>query len=125
MIAFLKAELLPGVDLVLDHIRFDSLLEGCSLVITGEGKIDQQSLHGKVPVGVARRASRCGVPVIALAGSLDLEPEILHREGITAAFAIADQPLEPDESIKRGPELIKKKTIELMRLWKSAATAIT
>jgi glycerate 2-kinase len=120
LIAFLDAELKPGVDLVLDLLKIDRTMAGCNLVITGEGKIDNQSVHGKVPVGVARRASKYAVPVLALTGKLEVDPEILHNEGITASFTIVDGPISLEESIKRGPELIKMKTAELMRFWKAA-----
>ena len=125
LIAFLGAELQPGLDLVLDQLKFNSLMHGCSLVITGEGKLDQQSLHGKVPVGVARRARKFKVPILALTGTLLADPPELHKAGITAAFAIADGPLTVEESIKRGPELLKRKTEELMHLWKAASKSAT
>jgi glycerate 2-kinase len=121
LIVFLDAELQPGVNLVLDQVGFSSSLQGCNLVITGEGKLDRQTVYGKVPVGVARRARESKVPVIALTGSLRAAPFTLHAEGITAFFALADGPLSIEESINRGPELLKKKTLELMLLWKAAA----
>ena len=120
LIAFLDAEIQPGVNLVLDQMEFDSVLHNCNLVITGEGKLDQQTVHGKVPVGVARRAREKKIPVLALTGTLEANPLTLHLEGITACFAIADGPLSTEDSIKKGPELLKNKTVQLMRLWKAA-----
>lgn len=120
LIAFLDAEIQPGVNLVLDQVEFDSALHNCNLVITGEGKLDRQTMHGKVPVGVARRARGKKIPVLALTGTLEVNPLTLHLEGITACFAIADGPLSTEDSIKRGPELLKNKTVQLMRLWKAA-----
>lgn len=70
-VAFLHAQLVPGIDLVLDVLRFEEHLQGATLVITGEGRLDAQSLMGKAVSGVVRRASCAGVPVIALAGSVD------------------------------------------------------
>lgn len=66
--AFLKAELRPGIDLVLDAIRFDDILQEADLVITGEGRMDRQTLHGKTPMGILRHAGRLGIPVIAFCG---------------------------------------------------------
>jgi len=120
LIAFLDAKIQPGVNLVLDQMEFDSVLHNCNLVITGEGKLDQQTVHGKVPVGVARRAREKKIPVLALTGTLEANPLTLHLEGITACFAIADGPLSTEDSIKKGPELLKNKTVQLMRLWKAA-----
>lgn len=68
---FLGARLEMGVDVVLDAIHFDQIIEDADLVITGEGRIDSQTLTGKTPYGVARRAARYGIPVIVLAGQVD------------------------------------------------------
>ncbi|MDR1651310.1 MAG: glycerate kinase, partial [Synergistaceae bacterium] len=70
MVAFLGAELRPGIEIVLDTVRFDDLLDGADLVISGEGRLDVQSLRGKVVIGVARRAKRRGVPLAAIAGDV-------------------------------------------------------
>ncbi len=117
LIAFLNAELYSGIELVLDAVEFDSYLPGCRLLITGEGKLDPQSISGKAPVGAARRARKYAVPVIALAGSVEGKTDSFHSEGITACLAIADGPISLEESIARGPELIEKKSAELIRIF--------
>ena len=97
--ALLGARLVPGIDLVLDLVGFDTTLTGTDLVVTGEGSFDDQSLGGKAPVGVARRASAHGVPVVVLAGRVDLDDAgraALHDLGVVGAHAITD--LEADES---------------------------
>ncbi len=119
LIAFLGAELRSGIELVLEAINIDHYLKAADLLITAEGKLDPQSTHGKAPVGVARRASQYDVPVLALAGSIEGSLETFHREGITASFAISDGPLSLEESISRGPELLKTQTAELLRFWKT------
>ena len=86
--AYLNAVLRPGIEVVLDLVDFDRLLEGCDLVITGEGRIDAQSLSGKVPVGVARRARRRGVPAAAIVGDVGNGAEAVYGEGISAVFSI-------------------------------------
>ena len=90
----LGAELAPGIDLVLDLIGFDTVVAGADLVVTGEGSLDAQSLHGKAPVGVASRAARHGVPVVAVCGRRDLTDADLGAAGIGAAHALLD--LDPD-----------------------------
>ena len=70
---FLGAELKKGSELILDTIGFDSLIEDADLVITGEGRIDNQTFMGKVPAGVAERAARYGIPVIAIGGIIDIQ----------------------------------------------------
>lgn len=93
-VGLLGATLRPGIDLVLDLVGFDDALTGCDLVITGEGSLDAQSLHGKAPVGVADRARIAGVPVVAVAGRSTLSPAELAGAGILGSFALLD--LEPD-----------------------------
>lgn len=90
-VAVLGASLRSGIDLVLDLVGLDSALRGASLVITGEGSLDRQSLHGKAPAGVARAARRAGVPVLAVAGRSLLPATEL---GFEAVYALTD--LEPD-----------------------------
>lgn len=123
LIAFLRARLSSGIELVLEALEIEQYLAGCSLLITGEGKLDTQSAYGKAPVGIARKARQCKVPVLALAGLLEGELEVFHREGITACFAIADGPLSLQDSIERGPELLETKTAELIRFWITARSA--
>lgn len=118
LIAFLEAKLHSGINLVLDTLEIDKLLPDCTLLITGEGRLDSQSVYGKVPVGAARRAKSYDVPVLALAGSLDDSLDLFRREGITASFAIADGPLSLEESIARSRQLLEAKTAELMHLCK-------
>lgn len=94
MLAFFDAELKSGIETVLDIVDFDSLLTGCDLVITGEGRLDQQSIDGKAISGVARRAKRQNVPVIVIAGSITPEMEdnpTLYELGVSAAFSINRQ----------------------------------
>jgi glycerate kinase len=102
-LALLGARLVPGIELVLDLVGFDAALEGTGLVVTGEGSFDEQSLGGKAPVGVARRAAAHGVPVVVLAGRLQLDDDArdgLRDLGVVAAQAITD--LEPDLAVAQG-----------------------
>lgn len=101
LIAFLNAELKPGIEMFLDTIEFNEMLEKADLVFTGEGRIDWQSLAGKVPVGVARRAVKAGVPCIALCGSIGMNAEKVYEEGMSAIFSsirsFSDGQLEKEE----------------------------
>ncbi|MEW6244309.1 MAG: glycerate kinase [Bacillota bacterium] len=94
LLAFLRAELVSGVELVLDKVRFDDALEAASLVITGEGKIDGQTMYGKVPLGVARRAARANVPVIAIGGAVTPEADGLYGEGVWGLMPSVAWPME-------------------------------
>jgi glycerate kinase len=93
-LALLDAEIKPGIAEILDLIDFDSRIAGADLVVTGEGSLDEQSLAGKAPVGVARAAAKAGIPVVAVAGRLQLSVARLREAGISAAYALTD--LEPD-----------------------------
>jgi glycerate kinase len=95
---FLGARMRPGIELLLELASFSDWLTGSRLVITGEGSLDAQTLHGKAPVGVARAAAahRPPVPVVAVAGRCTLSPDQLRAAGISAAYALTD--IEPDIS---------------------------
>ncbi|TFV58343.1 glycerate kinase [Geodermatophilus sp. DF01-2] len=94
-LAVLGAELRPGIDLLLDLLDFDRHVAGADLVVVGEGSLDEQSLRGKAPVGVARLARAAGVPsVVAVCGRRALDDAALRDAGIDAAHALTD--LEPD-----------------------------
>jgi len=93
---FLGARMRPGIELLLELASFGSRLDGARLVITGEGSLDAQTLHGKAPVGVARAAAAHdpAVPVVAVAGRCTLTADELRKAGIDRAYALAD--IEPD-----------------------------
>lgn len=88
MAALFGSQLEPGIEAVLDTVGFDSLLAGTDVVFTGEGKIDSQSLGGKVVIGVARRAKRQGVPVIAVVGDIGDPIDGAYDQGVSAIFSI-------------------------------------
>jgi glycerate kinase len=92
--AFLGARVEPGISLLLNLLSFPSRLEGASLVITGEGALDEQTLRGKAPAGVARVAAEHSVPVVAVAGMTSLSPGQLATAHIERAYALTD--IEPD-----------------------------
>lgn len=93
-VALLGGELRAGIGLMLDLVGFQRQLVGADLVITGEGKLDEQTLHGKTVAGVAAAARAAGVPVVAVCGANTLGPDRLREAGIERAYALTD--LEPD-----------------------------
>ncbi|WP_205829711.1 MULTISPECIES: glycerate kinase [unclassified Microbispora] len=93
-LTFLGAEIRPGIGYLLDLVDFDRHVEGARLVITGEGSIDEQTLRGKAPVGVAAAAAKHGVPVVAVCGRRTVGDDELRAAGIEAAYALTD--VEPD-----------------------------
>jgi glycerate kinase len=93
-LALLGARLRSGIELVLELVGFTDRLDGADLVVTGEGALDAQTLHGKAPAGVAAAAAAAGVPVVAVCGVNRLDHDRLRGAGIAAAYALTD--LEPD-----------------------------
>jgi glycerate kinase len=93
-LALLDAEVTPGIELVLDMIGFRRALENATLVVTGEGSLDEQSLSGKAPVGVSSAARASGTPVVAVAGRCLLSDDQLRAAGISAAYPLSS--IEPD-----------------------------
>ncbi len=97
MVALFGATITSGADLVLDVVGIDAALDGADLCITGEGRLDLQSLDGKAPVALARRAAAQGVPTVCLCGQLALGPRQIREAGFVAAFPIGsgDPSAEP------------------------------
>jgi glycerate 2-kinase len=116
-LALLNAELRPGIELMLEWLDFDRVLRGADLVITGEGSLDEQSLAGKAPVGVANAAARAGVTTVAVAGRSLLSEERLHSAGITRAYALAD--IEPDveKSMANAAALLRETGQRMANDW--------
>ncbi len=88
LLAFLNADLKRGIDIVLHAMNFESVVKDADLVITGEGRIDSQTVYGKTPIGVAKAAKKYGVPVIGLAGSISQDSDVVIEHGIDALFSI-------------------------------------
>jgi len=106
-IAFFDAELVPGIEAVMDATGLDEVLRGADWVITGEGRFDEQSLGGKVFSGVAARAARAGCRVAVLAGSLGMDVERARQVGVVAFETAAPRHLPLEEARLRGPQLIE------------------
>lgn len=108
----LQAQLRPGIEVVLDLVGFEDHLQNCDMVITGEGRIDGQSLGGKVPVGVSRRAKPSGVPVVAIVGIVrDDAFDGVYDQGIAAIFA-TNRGCLPYETLKTRGTLDYIRTLE-------------
>lgn len=107
-LAGLGARLEPGIELILSLLDFDAVLAGADLVITGEGSLDEQSLSGKAPMGVASAAERAGVPAIAVAGRSELSTERLADAGITAVWNLADLEPSVERSITKAQSLLEQ-----------------
>ena len=97
----------PGIDIVLELIDFSALVAGADLVITGEGSIDEQTLHGKAPVGVRDAAAAVGVPVVVVAGRSLLAEERLRAEGFVECYTLAEREPDRARSMANAAELLR------------------
>ena len=106
LMAFAGGTLRPGVDIVIDIVGLKRRIKGCDLVITGEGRMDGQTVFGKTPAGVAKTAKGLGLPVIAICGSLGPNVERVHKVGIDAYFSALEGPVEETDLPERGPDML-------------------
>lgn len=118
MAAFFGSTLQMGIETVLDTVNFDTLLETADLVLTGEGKIDSQSLRGKVVIGVARRAKMANVPVVAIVGDISDDVEGAYDEGVSAIFSINRLAVDFKIAKTRAHQDMEKTVDNLMRFIK-------
>jgi glycerate 2-kinase len=118
VVAFLDGKLQSGIDLVLDVIRFEEAVRDADLVITGEGRIDSQTVHGKAPVGVAKRAKAVvpDVPVVAIAGSIGPDYEAVFEHGIDAVFSVVNGVVTLEEALANGSVNVEKTAENIARL---------
>jgi glycerate kinase len=113
LMAFLGGRIRSGIDLLLDHRGFDDLLTDAGLVITSEGRLDAQTLGGKAPVGVARRAAARGVPTVALVGGLSGDDADFHAAGVWAALPIVTAPMLLHEALADAERLLEAAALRL------------
>ena len=116
LMAFLGGRLRPGVDIVIDSVELERKLKGCDLVITGEGRMDGQTVFGKAPAGVARVAGKLGIPVIAICGSLGEDVSRVLSVGISAYFSTLEQSIDEGDIPKRGADMLVNCAEQVARL---------
>jgi len=117
LVAALDARIVSGIDMVLEVSGFRRHIATADLVITGEGRLDAQTLFGKVIAGVCRAASAHGVPVAALCGGRSLSGREMDQIGLAAAFSIVPGPCPLEEAIRRAEEWAAAQSEQLVRLW--------
>ncbi|MEU0503651.1 glycerate kinase [Nocardia sp. NPDC005998] len=105
-LAVLGAQVRSGIEVVLELLDFPALLDGAALVVTGEGALDAQSLHGKAPIGVCEAARKAGVAVVAAVGRAQLTRDEIRAAGFTACYALADLESDPVRCIADAAQLL-------------------
>ncbi|ELX8649424.1 glycerate kinase [Vibrio vulnificus] len=107
LLGLLNAELRPGIEIVMDAVRLDEIVADADLVITGEGRIDSQTIHGKTPIGVARTAKKHGLPVIGIAGCLSADCGVVHEHGLDAVFAVVNRSVDLPTALAEAAENVE------------------
>jgi len=108
MVVFLKGQLKPGVEIVTEAVGLDAAVRDADLVVTGEGRIDGQTVNGKTPMGVARIARRHGKPVVAIGGSLAADADAVHAHGIEVVTAAVARPCSVAEALAAGADNLRR-----------------
>lgn len=119
LLAFLGAQLRPGIDIVMEAAGLDAAVRDADLVITGEGRIDSQTVQGKAPIGVARVAKRYGRPVIAIAGSVAVDAGVVHEHGIDAVFSVLCRVGTLEEAMAQAAENVRVTTRNVAACFKA------
>lgn len=107
---FLGVELTPGIDFILEELDFAEKIKGADLIVTGEGRVDVQSLMGKVLSGVLKLAANYGSPVVSISGSVS-DYDLLKQAGLKEAYSLDTKSLSPEETYVRIKETIKSMTL--------------
>ncbi|MED3962601.1 glycerate kinase [Niallia taxi] len=117
LLAFMQAELSRGVDIVMEAAKLSDIIAGADLVITGEGKIDGQTIFGKTPIGVAKTAKKHGVPVIGIAGNVASDSDVVHEYGIDAIFSILPGAVSLQEAFLHADEFVERTARNIAAVW--------
>jgi glycerate 2-kinase len=117
LLGIFKAELRPGIDVVLELLDMESHIQDADLVLTAEGQIDTQTVRGKAPAGVARLAKKHNVPCIALAGSIGPVNQSVYDSGITAVFSLCPGPLTLSQAMEDGACHLSNLAEQIMRIF--------
>ncbi|WP_058120106.1 glycerate kinase [Photobacterium kishitanii] len=100
LLGLFKAQLRSGIEIVIDAVNLDAIVKDADLVITGEGRIDNQTIHGKTPIGVARAAKKFNKPVIGIAGCLSQDCGVVYEHGIDAVFSVVPAAISLEQAFK-------------------------
>ena len=114
LMLFLNARIKSGIEIVLDACNFNNRIKNADLIITGEGKIDDQTIHGKTISGVARYANKQKIPVIAFAGIIE-NTKNLKRLGVLGCYSIRSNNVTIDKSIANASTLLQSKVESIIR----------
>lgn len=115
-LAFLNAKLVSGVDLLIETTGIEEIVPQVDLIVTGEGRTDEQTANGKAPMGISKLAKKYGKPVICISGSVDLNSEKLLTEGFDAMFSVLNEPMDIDAAMANSYSLVENTANQVARL---------
>lgn len=116
-LSFLNARFRPGVEIVAEFAGLADLIENADLIITGEGKLDDQTLQGKALAGIAALAQMHQVPMIVIAGTLGSNYQALYSQGMTAAFSLCNGPITLQDAMQHTSSLLQDRSRDIMRVF--------
>ena len=116
LVVFLSGSLRPGIETILDLVAFDQQVMHADLVITGEGRIDGQSIYGKVPIGIGKRCLDKKAKVIVLAGSVGMDADQVYAYGIDAIFSTIDKPMSYNEVVENATLILDTAIDRMLRV---------
>ncbi|ETS32187.1 glycerate kinase [Photorhabdus temperata] len=118
LLGWLKAKLQPGIDIVISTLELEKVVQGADLVITGEGRMDSQTIYGKTPIGVARIAKKYAIPTIALVGGMSQDYNVVHEHGLDAVFSIMPGVCSLSDALACGRENLWVTARNVAAVWK-------
>ncbi|MBS4219492.1 glycerate kinase [Bacillus sp. FJAT-49711] len=116
-LAFFSSNMKRGIEVVLEYAKFDEALNGADLVITGEGKVDFQTVYGKTPMGVAQASQKENIPTIILAGSVGENIQNLYQYGVVGVFSIINQPMSLEMALREAGILLERASEQICRMY--------
>lgn len=121
LLGLLTASLRPGIQIVIEATNLAEVVKDAALVITGEGRIDSQTIHGKTPMGVAQTAKLYDLPVIGIAGSLASDCNVVHQHGIDAVFSVVPGAVDLPSALKQAAFNVEMTARNVAATWRLVA----
>ncbi|MDE9541011.1 glycerate kinase [Xenorhabdus bovienii] len=120
LLGCLDAKLQSGIEIVINTLKLEEAIQGADLVITGEGRMDSQTIQGKTPIGVARVAKKFGIPTIALVGGMSRDYHVVHQHGLDAVFSIVPGACSLSDALVNGADNLRVTARNVASVWRMA-----
>ncbi|CBJ79701.1 glycerate kinase I [Xenorhabdus bovienii str. Jollieti] len=120
LLGCLGAKLQSGIEIVINTLKLEEAIQGADLVITGEGRMDSQTIQGKTPIGVARVAKKFGIPTIALVGGMSCDYHVVHQHGLDAVFSIVPGACSLSDALANSTDNLRVTARNVASVWRMA-----